>query len=441
MNICDAAREAALKALFAWDREGEFADLAIKNVLSGSGLSARDAGFATRLFYRTVEMRIYLDYRLSRLSSMKLKKLHPAVLEILRLGACQILLMDSVPDSAAVNTSVALCHMRKMSRAAGMVNAILRKLCAEGDIPVEGEGADALSLRYSHPLWLVECYIHEFGPEDTEHILASNNAAPPVSVRVNTLKITPGGLRERLAADGIEWIQDPDISVCGTLPESGRIDDLSSFREGCFAVQDKACVASVLAADPKPGIRVLDLCAAPGGKSLCAAALMEGKGEITACDLYPHRVELIRKNAERMGADIVSAEIRDASVFDEALCGEFDLVICDVPCSGLGVIGKKPDLRYKNPDDFETLQELQHQIARNAVRYLKPGGRMVYSTCTLRSAENGEVVSTLLNEHPDLVRVPFRISERFASESGEITMLPHVHGTDGFYFSILEKRV
>ena len=441
MTACDAAREAALKALFAWDREGEFADLAIKNVLADAKLSPRDAGFATRLFYRTVEMRIYLDYRIARLSSMKLKKFHPAVLEILRLGACQILLMDSVPDSAAVNTSVALCHARKMSRASGMVNAILRKLCAEGDLPVEGTDAEALSLRYSHPLWLVECYCREFAPLDAEKILAANNAAPPVTVRVNTLKNSPDELREKLAGEGIDFLQDEDISVCGTLSDTGRIDEISAFREGCFAVQDKACVASVIAAGVRPGMRVLDLCAAPGGKSLCAAALMEGKGEIVSCDLHPHRVELIRKNAERMGTDIISGETRDASSFDESLCKMFDLVICDVPCSGLGVIGKKPDLRYKDPDDFAALQELQKKIARNAVRYLKPGGRMIYSTCTLRSAENGKIVASLLNEFSDLARVPFRVSDRIASESGEITLLPHIHGTDGFYFAILEKRL
>ncbi len=440
MNTCDAAREAALKALFAWDREGEFADLAIKNVLSEAKLSSRDASFATRLFYRTVEMRIYLDYRISRLSSMKLKKLHPAVLEILRLGACQILLMDSVPDSAAVNTSVALCHVRKMSRASGMVNAILRKLCAEGDVPVDAEGKEALSLRYSHPQWLVDCYCDEFGIADAEQILAANNSAPPVTVRVNTLKNSPADLCERLSLDGISLTLDADIPFCGSLSDTGRIDDIEAFRDGGFAVQDKACVASIVAAGVKPGMRVLDLCAAPGGKSLCAAALMEGRGEIIACDLHPHRVDLIRRNAERMGADIVRAAVRDASLFDETLSGMFDLVICDVPCSGLGVIGKKPDLRYKDPGDFAALQELQLQIARNSVQYLKRGGRMVYSTCTLRNAENGAIVAALLNAYSELARVPFRVSDRISSDTGEITLLPHVHGTDGFYFAILEKR-
>ena len=440
MTAPDHAREAALSALFSWDREGEFADLAIKNVLARYKLSPRDAAFATRLFYQTVEMRIYLDYRIARHSSMKLKKLHPAVLEILRLGACQILLMDSVPDSAAVNTSVALCHGRTMSRVSGMVNAILRKLCAEGEISMEGEGAEALSLRYSHPLWLVECYLAEFGPEDTEKILAANNSAPPVSLRTNTLKTTPEALCDALSREGVTYMQDADIPICGTLADSGRIDELAAFHAGHFAVQDKACVASILAGDPRPGMKVLDLCSAPGGKSLCAAALMEGRGEILACDLHPHRVELISRNAERMGAGIISAEVRDASVFDPALVEKFDLVICDVPCSGLGVIGKKPDLRYKDPEDFAALEALQLAIARNAARYVAPGGRMVYSTCTLRSAENSRIVSSLCEEFPSLSRRPFRVSQRIYSDSGELTLLPHIHGTDGFYFAILEKR-
>lgn len=437
--MADLAREAALSALFSWDREGEFADLAIKSALSSAGIEGRDAAFATRLFYKTVEMRLAIDHQLAPLSGLKLKKLHPAVLEILRLGACQLLYMDGVPQSAAVNTSVELAHSRRMSRAAGMINAILRRLAREGAAPITATGAEALSLRYSHPLWLVECYVEQYGLETAEHILAANNSAPPTSLRVNTLRGSLSELSDRLALEGASLQADDELPICATLSGDTRIDTLTAFSEGRFAVQDRACVASVLALAPRPGMRLIDMCAAPGGKSLCAAALMQNRGEILSFDVYGHKIELMKKNAARLGATIVKPAVRDGSVTYPDLIGTADAVICDVPCSGLGVIAKKPDLRYKDPADLAALERLQQSIADNAAKYLKPGGRMVYSTCTLRREENELAVERLLRQHPELSRTPFQLSDSIRSDSGELTMLPHVHHSDGFYFCILTR--
>ena len=243
----------------------------------------------------------------------------------------------------------------------------------------------------------------------------------------------------------------PDLSAFGLTPvpweETGFYYDpatrpgLSPLHEaGLYYLQEPSAMAPVALLDPQPGETVLDLCAAPGGKTFCAAALMEGRGEILSCDIHPHKVEILRREAVRLGAGCVTAQERDAAVFDPALDAGFDLVIADVPCSGLGVIRKKPDLREKDPESFAEIEALQRKIARNAARYVRPGGTLLYSTCTLREEENEQVRAMLLSEDPGLSPVPFRVNDRVASDEGEITLRPDLHGCDGFYFAIFRKR-
>ncbi len=435
------ARETALNVLLACRKEGGWSNAVLKEYTARDRLDSRDGALAARLSYGVLQNRNCLDFYLQQLLTGKLKQLHPAVRDILHLGLYQILFMDKIPESAAVNESVELTkkYCRKQQAAPGLVNGVLRNAVrSKNDLkePVSWED------KYSHPGDLINLLKAYVGKERIEPMLCANNTVAPTTAQVNTLKTTPAALREKLEREGVFAQMHPWLSGCLELSGTGNLEKLQSFREGLFYVQDPAARLSVLCADIKPGQRVLDCCAAPGGKSFAAAMAMEGQGSIISCDVHPHKIDLIAKGAQRLGMPCITAQKQDATEFCPQWQEQFDTVIADVPCSGLGIIRKKPDIRYKDLTLVAELPALQKKILWNAARYVKPGGLLLYSTCTLTRAENEDVVEEFLSAHPHFCTEPLPLPNPFPkNERGMLALVPGEYDTDGFFICRLRRKV
>lgn len=439
------AREAAMLALNACQRQGGWSDGALKKQLSAAELSGRDAALATQLCFGVLQNQMLLDFYLAKFSNIPLKRMEGKVVQTLRLGAYQMLFLTRIPHSAAVNSAVALVKVHcKNPRAAGMVNGILRSMERSlQNMPVipQGDPVAYLSTLYSHPEWLVKEFILSLGEEEAAQLLAADNSQPPTAVMVNTTRTTAEALKAMLEADHVEAEPHPWLENCLLLSRTGDLERLEAFQQGLFYVQDPASRLSVLAAGAKPGMRVLDCCAAPGGKSFAAAIAMENQGEIVSCDLHPHKKKLIQAGADRLGLTIITPKTADGKVFRPEWERAFDLVLVDAPCSGLGVIRKKPDIRYKDPAPLADLPAVQLDILRNAARYVRPGGTLMYSTCTLLYRENGEVVETFLAENKAYKAETFTLPGPVGPvQSGSVTLWPHRHGTDGFFISKMRRE-
>ena len=435
------ARETALNALIACRKSGAWSNGVLKELTRRDRLDSRDAALATRLCYGVLQNRNRLDFYLRQLLTGKLKDLHPVVRDILHLGLYQIYELDKIPDSAAVNESVALAKKYcKNPKAASLVNGVLRSAVrTRGQLKEPVSYAD----RYSHPDELISLLKQNLPKGKLESVLIADNTAPQTVVQVNTLRISTAKLVERLAAEQVQaqphgWMQD-----CLILSGTGSIENLPSFREGCFYVQDPASRLSVLCAGlPKEDIRVLDCCAAPGGKSFAAAIAMEGRGSITSCDIHGHKTELIAGGAARLGLTNITPRQQDATVPVPQWENAMDAVLADVPCSGLGIIRKKPDIRYKDLAQTEQLPQLQLQILKTQASYVKPGGILMYSTCTLLRRENEDVVNAFLAQHPDFHPEPLPLPEVFPqNESGMLTLILGEYDTDGFFICRLRRNV
>lgn len=353
------ARTTALSALIAMRRQNAWADGALKDYTARDRLDRRDAALAARLLYGVVQNRMLLDFYLAQAVASPLTKLQPVVLDILRLGAYQILFLDKIPVSAAVNEAVEQTKTYANKRAAGLVNGSLRTLARRKD---ELEKPHDLATKYSHPQPLVDCLRASMDEETLEAFLAADNDIPKTALQANPLKASAEQVAAALDEAGIACEPHPWLPGCFLVSGTGNLESLPLFQSGAVYVQDAAAKLAVLASGAGPGMRVLDCCAAPGGKSFAAAMQMENTGSILSCDLHAHKISLIEKNAARLGISILKAEQRSASEFDPALEAQFDLVIADVPCSGLGVIRKKPDIRYKPLDAIERLPEVQRAI-------------------------------------------------------------------------------
>ena len=432
------ARETALNALIACRREGAWSNGVLKEYIRRDRLDSRDAALATRLCYGVQQNRGKLDFYLKQLLNGRLKELHPVVRDILHLGLYQIRELDKIPDAAAVNESVSLTKKYcKNPKAAGLVNGVLRRASsAQLEEPV------SYADRYSHPEELISLLKANLPKGKLEGMLIADNAAPQTVVQVNTLRTTTEALLERLEQEKVSAAPHPWMADCLVLSGTGNLENLPSFREGLYYVQDPAAKLSVLCAQlPKEGARVLDCCAAPGGKSFAAAIAMEGKGEITSCDIHPHKTALIENGAARLGLANLTARVQDASEPVASWVGAMDTVIADVPCSGLGIIRKKPDIRYKNLNELENLPQLQGKILANQASYVKPGGILLYSTCTVLKRENEDVVQAFLAEHPDFSLEKLLLPEIFPkNETGMLTLIPGEYDTDGFFICRLRRK-
>ena len=348
-----------------------------------------------------------------------------------------------MPDSAAVNESVNLTKLFKRGQAAGLVNAVLRKIAQhKNDLPEipDRDPERYLSIRYSHPKWLVKRLLPLLGREETEAFLAANNGIAPLTVQVNPIRTTQADLLEELAACGVQAAPHAWVPDCLELSGTGDLTALKPFREGKFLVQDPAARLVSLIAGVQPGQQVLDVCAAPGGKSFSCAFVMGNQGRILSCDLHENKLKRVREGAERLGITCAETAAADGRMFRPEWEAAFDTVLVDAPCSGLGIIRKKPDTRYKKLDDLFALPVIQAAILENAARYVRPGGTLVYSTCTILPVENEEVTTAFLAEHPGFSVVPFSLPQPVGETAGRLTLWPQRHGTDGFYICRMTRH-
>ena len=437
-----SARETALNVLIACRKQGAWSNGVLKEYVVRDRLDRRESALAARLCYGVMQNRGKLDFYLKQLLTGKLKDLHPVVRDVLHLGLYQLYEMDKIPESAAVNESVALVkkYCAKQRFAVGLVNAVLRNAVRMKDTMKQPV---SLEDRYSHPKVLIDLLRSYVGGPRLEPMLAANNAAPDTVVQVNTLRVDAGTLQQRLREEGVSAEQHPWMPDCLVLSHTGNLEKLPSFREGLFYVQDAAAKLSVLCAQlpMREDAHVLDCCSAPGGKSYAAAIAMGGKGKIHSCDVHSHKTVLIKNGADRLGFGNITVYEQDATALHPGWEQRMDAVIADVPCSGYGIIRKKPDIRYKDPQKMADLPQLQLAILNRQAQYVKPGGVLLYSTCTLVRQENEGVVEAFLKENPAFSTEPLSLPDVFLENtSGMLALVPGEYDTDGFFICRMRRK-
>ena len=434
------ARQTAFDILSKIQKDSSYSNLTIDSFLASVCFDEVDSAFVSALVYGVLESSFTLDYQLAANLKQPLKKLKPQVLTVLRLGAYQLLFMDKVPESAAVNESVKLIKANGCSFASSLVNAVLRNVAKKGlCLPDESDKTFYYSVKYSFPQELVKFWIKSYGEENTVGIMESCSGRPPLIVRANTLKVTADELTSTLKNEGIES-KSSVVTDSLELGKCGSVERLKSFADGLFHVQDAASQFCIAALDPQPGETILDLCAAPGGKSFTVAERMNNTGKIIACDIHNHRLDLIKSGAARLGITNIECIVNDAAVYNENL-PIADRVLCDVPCSGLGIVRRKPEIRCKPLDTLKELPPVQGKILDTASRYVKNGGTLVYSTCALNPKENENVCKSFLESHPDFKsKLPSFACEGMFIRDGFITLMPHINGTDGFFIAVFERK-
>ncbi len=443
------SRELALGILTEVDRQEEYSHVVLRNVLEKyQYLEKQERAFVTRLVQGTLEQRILLDYIIDQFSSVKGNKMKPVIRSILRMSVYQLKFMDGVPDAAVCNEAVKLAQKKGFQSLKGFVNGVLRNIARNlpaVSYPGEEEETAFLSVRYSMPEWIVEQWLALYGRETTEKILRAFLEKRPLSVRVNLEKITPGELKERLEARGITVRETPYLPYALELSGYDYLGAVPEFADGLFQVQDVSSMLAVEAAAPKEGAACMDVCAAPGGKSLHLAEKLHGTGRVKARDLTEYKAELIRENVKRLGAGNIEISVWDARIPREEDLGTADVVLADLPCSGLGVAGRKPDLKYRiTRKQQEELSALQREILGVVQSYVKPGGILVYSTCTVNPGENEDNAEWFLREFP-FVAVSLndclcRELQSGTTEAGYLQLLPGIHACDGFFIAKFRKK-
>lgn len=439
------ARSIAINILDDIEQNGAYSNISIEKHLRNKNISNVDRGLIRELVYGVLENKLYLDYGIRSYSKLRLKKIDKSILNVLRISFYQLLYLDKVPNFAVVDEAVNLSKKINF-RTKGFVNALLRNFI-RNDFSIDLEKIrknkeEYLSIKYSHPLWLVQRWIKEFGEEFTKNLLKANNETPNLSVRVNTLKTTKEELIKVLEENDL-MVKECKYANDGLiLGHVSRLDKLEPFKKGLFQVQDESSmlVASVL--DPKPNEKVLDICAAPGGKSTHMAQLMKNQGEILARDIYEHKLNLIRENVNRLGIKNINTQIWNATEIDLSKIEYYDKVLVDAPCSGFGIIRRKPELRYnKTDEDIVEISNLQFEILKAASKYVKENGVLVYSTCTIEEMENEQLINRFLKENKDfsIEKINNQKMSNLVDERGLVKLYPNVIGTDGFFIAKLRK--
>lgn len=446
-----SARELALKVVNAVEEEGAYANLALNQVLEKYRPGKLDRAFATELAYGTLRSLNTLDWVLEQFIKQPLSSQSRTVLNILRLGVYQLMFMDRVPPSAVCNEGAELARKYGHAGTVKFVNGVLRNISRrlnEISFPaLEDDPVKHISLRYSHPVWMVKRWLKEFGLDHTVALCRANNGPAPNTVRTNTLKITRDGLAERLRNEGLT------VSETEFAPEGLKIDgffsigSLQSFKEGLFQIQDESSMLAGRALMPAPGAFVIDACSAPGGKTTHLAQLMENRGRILAVDIHPHKLVLIKENCSRLGINIVEGLAGDARELPENLYNKADFILVDAPCSGLGVLRRRPDARWrKEPGQLPAIIQLQREILEGVARCLKKNGVIVYSTCTITREENLRQVEWFLDKHPQFVLedlspfLPAGLDFEGTLKGGFLQVLPYRHGMDGFFIARMRKK-
>lgn len=433
-----SARDTALSALIACRKQGAWSDGVLKTYIARDRLDRRDAALASRLCYGVLQNRMLLDFYIGSFLHGSLGRLQPVVLDILRLGTFQLLMTDRIPDSAAVNEAVEQAKRHANRQAGGLVNGVLRTVIRNRDALPQPKD---LATRYSHPQPLVDLLAENVGAELLEPLLRAHNTVPPMAVQVNTVRTDAQTLQRMLQEQGVTCTVHPWLKDCLLISGTGNVEQLSAYREGLFYVQDPAARLAVVCAGVQPDMQVLDCCAAPGGKSFACAAAMENRGQIFSCDIHAHKVGLIENGARRLGFDRIAPMLQDAAEYNPAWQEQMDVVLADVPCSGLGVIRKKPDIRYKDLGQTERLPQIQSAILENQARYVRRGGVLLYSTCTILRRENEAVIERFLSAHEEFSLETLPLPEQLnLKNSGMATLLPCLHETDGFFICKLRRH-
>lgn len=450
-------REIVLGILMEVTENGQYSHIILREVLSKyQYLSKQERAFITRVSEGTLEHLIEIDYILDQFSKVKVKKMKPLIRNLLRSAVYQMKYMDSVPDRAVCSEAVKLAARKGFSGLKGYVNGVLRSVARGlGDVAYPTEGVQALAVRYSCPEWIIKLWQKSFDTDVIEKMLADFQQEKPVTVRCCLNRVTPEELKKELAREGVTAELHPYLPYAFFISGYDYLERLESFRNGLFMVQDVSSMLAGELADPQPGAQVIDVCAAPGGKALHAAEkiymaeVLKGtpdRGHVEARDLTEYKTELIRENIARSGLDNISAVCRDASAPDETAAGAADIVIADLPCSGLGVLGKKTDLKYKaSPEGIESLVGLQRKILSCVKDFVKPGGVLMYSTCTVNPAENIDNVHWFLEGYPEFYLDDIREKlcpelRDSVEEKGCIQLLPGVHKSDGFFIARLKRK-
>jgi len=429
------SRKIALHLLNEIEEDVSYSNIKINSAIKNYQLLGQDKNFVLKLVYGVLENKILLDYYIRKLSKTRLKKIDHRILNVLRMSIFQIVFLDKVPDSAAVNEGVKLTKKINF-KSTGFVNGILRSFIRERDnITLPNKKKDKVSyysVKYSYPEWLIERWLRTFDEVFLEAFLAANNEAPALTLRVNTLKVDRGTLLEVLEKEGVKAFESSLVEDGIVVEDISkvRIDVLESFKRGLFFVQDEGSMLVANRLEARAGMRVIDTCSAPGGKTTHIAQIMENRGEIIAFDIHAHKLEKINENAKRLGINIIEARQHDATITDENLIDSADCVLVDAPCTGFGIIRRKPEIKYNRVEgDIDTLATLQYSILTASAPYVKKDGTLLYSTCSIDEAEDEHVVNKFLKAHPEFVLASDKMEKLF----------PHVDGTDGFFIAKMKR--
>ncbi len=428
-------REAASRSLLRCFNENKFSNIEVDTKIKKYRFEGSDKALFTTLVYGVIERLITLDYIISRFSSRPPEKLEDSVKTILRLGVFQIVFCDRIPDSAAVSESVELSKKLCHKGVSGFVNGVLRSV-ARGKDSIDysygcNDTAELFQRKYSVKKWICELFISSYGEEKAEEILSASHILPPLSLRVNTLKTDRQALLDTLPKSEALEETESGIRFLSPVP----ISEINQIESGLCFVQDKSSQLCVKAVDARAGQTVIDTCSCPGGKSFGMAIDMENSGRLLSFDLHESKLSLVKKGAERLGISIIEAKVQDGAKKEDSLTKTADRVLCDVPCSGLGVLAKKPDLRYKRKEDIDRLPDIQYAILESSSAYVKKNGFLIYSTCTLNPAENEEIVKRFLTEHKEFIPETAGMPEGQSS----VTLFPSKSGSDGFFIAKFKR--
>lgn len=442
-------RELILGILLEVTRDGEYSHIALRNVLGKyQYLDKKERAFITRVTEGTLEHMIEIDYIINQFSNVKVNKMKPVIRCIMRSAVYQLKYMDSVPDSAVCNEAVKLATKKGFHTLKGFVNGVLRNIARNLDkieYPSKENYVEYLSVKYSMPTWILTEWLDAFDKKTVECILEDFLKEKPTTIRCNLNQCTVEELVETLRNEGVTVEKHPYLPYALWISGYDYLADLMSFQTGMFYVQDISSMLVAHLADPKQGDTVIDVCAAPGGKSIHIAELLKGTGHVEARDLTDYKVGLIQENIERTQMQNMTAVKWDATVLDENAVGTADIVVADLPCSGLGVMGKKTDLKYKMTlESAKELAALQKEILKKVQAYVKPEGTLIYSTCTIHTRENMENVNWFLNQYPEFELVPIQtlLPEELresVEKEGCLQFLPGVHKSDGFFIAKFRK--
>ncbi|WP_144556682.1 16S rRNA (cytosine(967)-C(5))-methyltransferase RsmB [Bacillus pumilus] len=440
-------REVALDALIKLEQNQAYSNLLLQSVMKDKDLADQDKPLLTELVYGTLQNKLALDYMLAPFVK-KPQKVAPWVMQLLRMSLYQMVYLEKIPDRAAIHEAVELTKKRGHKGISSLVNGVLRSVQREG-VPAFDDIKDPvnrLSIETSHPLWLVQEWVQSYGFEEAESMCRIHLVPPKQTLRVNRIKTDRAALKQKLLDAGIET-ELGDLSEDALKLMKGSIVSTSSFQEGYVTIQDESSMLVARALDPQPGETVLDACAAPGGKSTHIAERMNDEGQIVSLDLHEHKVKLIKQAAKRLNLTQIEAKALDARKAKEEYSeASFDRILIDAPCSGFGVIRRKPDMKYtKSPEDSARLATIQQAILNETAPLLKPGGTLVYSTCTMDPTENQQVIHAFLQEHQDFepdLSLNERLPEQVAPfvQNGSVQILPHYFGTDGFFICSMRKK-